>query len=74
MTRSPVVFRPDGAESDFTINLPPYPPIRTTPLLTVDVWEQAHCLDYRNRRADYVNALLHKTLNGDLAAKNFDQA
>jgi Fe-Mn family superoxide dismutase len=44
------------------------------PLITVDVWEHAYYLDYQNRRADYVNALLDKTLNWDFAAKNFDQA
>ena len=40
------------------------------PLLTIDVWEHAYYLDYRNRRADYVNAVLEKLINWEFAAKN----
>lgn len=28
-----------------------------TPVLTVDVWEHAYYIDYRNKRADYLNAI-----------------
>lgn len=41
-----------------------------TPLLTIDVWEHAYYVDYRNRRPDYVNVVLDQLINWEFAAQN----
>lgn len=41
-----------------------------TPLATIDVWEHAYYLDYQNKRADHVNAVLEKLINWEFAAQN----
>ena len=40
------------------------------PLFTVDVWEHAYYLDYQNRRQAYVEAVLDKLINWDIALQN----
>jgi superoxide dismutase, Fe-Mn family len=39
-------------------------------LLTIDVWEHAYYLDYRNQRERYVQALINELLNWEFAEKN----
>jgi len=43
---------------------------KVKPLLAIDVWEHAYYLDYQNRRADHVNAVLDKLINWGFAADN----
>jgi superoxide dismutase, Fe-Mn family len=40
-------------------------------LLTVDVWEHAYYIDYRNARPKFVETFLDKLVNWDFAAKNY---
>lgn len=44
------------------------------PLLTIDVWEHAYYVDYRNKRAEYVKAVVGKLLNWKFAAANLAAA
>lgn len=47
-------------------------PLQTAlkPLLTIDAWEQAYHIDYRDQRAAYVGAVLDKLINWEFALKN----
>ena len=42
-----------------------------TPLLTIDVWEHAYYIDYRNQRPKWTETFMGSLVNWDFAAKNF---
>ena len=41
-----------------------------TALLTIDVWEHAYYIDYRNQRPKYIDTFLDQLINWDFANKN----
>ncbi|WP_213979903.1 superoxide dismutase [Sphingomonas sp. dw_22] len=43
-----------------------------TPLLTIDVWEHAYYIDYRNARPVFVDTLLNNLVNWEFVAQNLD--
>lgn len=43
------------------------------PVLNLDVWEHAYYLDYKNKRADFIDAFLDNLVNWDFVAKNLQQ-
>ncbi len=51
-------------------------PLRSgmTPLLTLDVWEHAYYIDYRNDRPSFIKAFLDHLVNWDFAAENLSKA
>lgn len=55
------VVKTDDADSPVTKDM--------QPLLTIDVWEHAYYLDYQNRRADYVAAVLDRLIDWKFAAE-----
>ncbi len=43
------------------------------PLLTLDVWEHAYYIDYRNRRPDFAKAFIENLVNWEYVAEQFGQ-
>lgn len=45
-----------------------------TALMTIDVWEHAYYIDYRNARPKYIEALINYLLNWEFASEQFAKA
>ncbi|MBY0355272.1 MAG: superoxide dismutase [Rickettsiales bacterium] len=43
-------------------------------LLTMDVWEHAYYIDYRNKRPDYIDTFLGKLVNWAFVAENLEKS
>ena len=42
------------------------------PLFTLDVWEHAYYIDYRNERPRYLKSVLENVINWDFVGQNLD--
>ena len=67
-----LVKKPDGSV-DIVNTSNAATPLTTAdkPLLTIDVWEHAYYIDYRNLRQKFVETFLDKLVNWEFAQKNF---
>ncbi len=67
-----LVKKPDGS-LDIVNTSNGATPLTTAdkPLLTVDVWEHAYYIDFRNRRPDFVSTYLNHLVNWSFAQSNF---
>ena len=43
------------------------------PILTLDVWEHSYYLDYKNKRADFVDAFLNNLVDWKFVSENLKQ-
>ena len=43
------------------------------PILNLDVWEHAYYLDYKNKRADFIDSFLDNLVDWDFVAENLKQ-
>ncbi len=67
-----LVKKPDGSVDIVNMGAAGTPlTTADTAVFTVDVWEHAYYIDYRNLRQKFVETYLDKLANWDFAAKNF---
>ena len=68
-----LVKKPDGTVDIVNTSNAATTPLTTgdKALLTIDVWEHAYYVDYRNARPKFVDTFLASLANWDFAAKNF---
>ena len=43
------------------------------PILNLDVWEHAYYLDYKNKRADFIDSFLNNLVDWNFVAENLKQ-
>lgn len=56
------IINTSNADTPFVYNM--------KPLLNLDVWEHSYYLDYKNRRADFIDNFLDNLVNWDFVAEN----
>lgn len=59
------IINTKNAETPITNNM--------KPLLNLDVWEHAYYLDYKNKRADFVDSFLDNLVNWNFVSENLNQ-
>jgi Fe-Mn family superoxide dismutase len=70
-----LIVNKNGALDIVTTSNADTPMARGIPcLLTVDVWEHAYYVDYRNLRDKYLEAVISSRLNWDFAAQNLEKS
>jgi len=45
-----------------------------SPILTIDVWEHAYYIDYRNRRPDFIKTVISNLVNWEYVEAQFEKA